>query len=166
MILEREQHALALGRRQTRLNPVDAPAEGVLIRVAFDRRLIAFHLHQIIERRDGVPAPGIQTDAGNTEARGEFNAADGVLHRLLTLIGLLGNEILVNREHRQREPVAECGLFELPDIGRRFVGHLPMKNLDAVEPEPRGVVDDLLDRVLRVPEVPIRIGRHRETDVS
>ena len=84
--------------------------------------------------------------------------------RLLALLRLSGDEVLVDRQHRQREAVLERRLFELVDVRRRLVGHLPVQDLDAVEPEPRGVLDHLLDRILCRAEVPVRVGRDGELD--
>jgi hypothetical protein len=70
----------------------------------------------------------------------------------------------MNRQHRQRQAVPERQLFQLVDVGRGFVGHLAMQDLDSVEAEPRGILDYLLDRILGGAEVPVRVGGHRNLD--
>ncbi len=80
-----------------------------------------------------------------------------VIDVLLPLRSFRGYEILVDGEHDQVQPVRECQPFEFVDVRFRFVGHLPMQDLDAIEPEARGLFYNLLNRKLFFREVPVGI---------
>jgi hypothetical protein len=60
-------------------------------------------------------------------------------------------------------PCRNANCFSLL-IGRRLVGHLAVQDLDAVEPEPGGILDHLLDKVLFGAEVPVGISRDGDLD--
>jgi hypothetical protein len=164
VVLQGEHHTGGLGVGQAGLDAVDAPLEGVLVGVALDRRLVALDLHQVVERLDGVPAPGVEPDRRHAEPGGERDALLRVVDRGLALRRVGRHEVLVNREHRQRQPVDERRSLELVEVGRRLAVHLPVEQLDAVEAEAGRLFDDLLDGVLLLLEVPVGIGRHREPD--
>ena len=98
------------------------------------------------------------------EPCGETDALPGVLDRGLALLRVGRHEVLVDREHRQREPAAEGGLLQRVQVGRRLVVHLDVEQLDAFETDARRLLDDLLDRVLLLLEVPVGVGGDREPD--
>ena len=74
VVLEREHDTRLLGRGQAGLDRPDAPVEGLVLRVPGERRLVALHLHQVVEGLDGLPAAGVQPHAGAAELRGELDA--------------------------------------------------------------------------------------------
>ena len=109
-------------------------------------RLFALDLHQVVKRRDGIPAARIEPDGGDAEPGGQLETALRVVDVLLPLGQVGRHEVLMDGQHHQVDARAKRALLEAVDVRGAFLGHLTVKNLDAVEPEPRRVVDDVLDR--------------------
>jgi hypothetical protein len=106
----------------------------------------------------------LSKDAGDAEPLGELDAVHGMSDVLASLFGLGRDEVLVNREHRQGERVAEGGALQVVDVGGGLVGHLAVQDLDAVKAEARGVFDHFLNRVFRAAKVPVGVSRHGQAD--
>ena len=71
-------------------------------------------------------------------------------------LGQVGrHEVLVDGQHHQVDARAERALLEAVDVRGAFLRHLAVQDLDAVEPQPRRVVDDVLDRRALAAEVPV-----------
>src|SRR3989442_751998 len=83
-------------------------------------------------------------------------------HRLRPLIRPRRNKILMDREHGEGDSLLHRRPFQAIEILGRFVGHLPMKDLDASEPEPRRVFDDFVYRIAFPLEVPVGIAGNTE----
>jgi hypothetical protein len=80
----------------------------------------------------------------------------------LTFIRSSNDGIVFQRPELSR--IAGSPLLERVDVRRGLVGDLPVEDLDAVEAEPRGILDHLLDRVLRRAHVPVRVRRYGDPD--
>ena len=80
------------------------------------------------------------------------------------LVGGRKNKILVNRKHRETQPVQKGASLERVHIRGRLVAHLPVQDFHALKAELRRVVNDLFNRVALAAEVPIRICRNRQPD--
>jgi hypothetical protein len=145
VVFERQHDAEPLTDRNQLLDGADAPADGVLVRVAGQRRLLAFYLHQLVERGDRLPAARIQAHAGNAEARGQLEASPRVLDVAAALVGGGEDEVLMDGQHRKAEPAFEGSPLQRIHIRGRFVPHLPVKDLDPFKADGGGVVDDILD---------------------
>jgi hypothetical protein len=87
-----------------------------------------------------------------------------VIDVLLPLRSIRGYEILVDREHNQVEPIGECQPFEFVNVRFRFVGHLPVQDLDAIESQARGLFHDRLNRKLFFRKVPVGVRRNANSD--
>ena len=71
--------------------------------------------------------------------------------------GVGRDEVLVNGEADQIDPVQKGMALELAQIGGVLAVHLAVKNVDPGDPESGGLLDHLLDRDLGRPEVPVGI---------
>ena len=78
------------------LDRLDTPLECVVVGIALQRRLDAFHFHQFVERTDRVPAPGVEPDRRNAQLRRQIDATDREIDRLVyDLYGLTEDEIKI-----------------------------------------------------------------------
>ena len=164
MVLDHHDDAFLLRGRKAGVDGLDDPVEGVVVGEPGDRRLFALDLHQIVKRRDGVPAARIEPDGGDAEPAGQLEAALRVVDVLLSFGQVGRDEVLMDGQHHQVDARAKRALLEAVDVRRAFLRHLPVQNLDAVEPEARRVVDDVLDRRALAAKVPVRITRDGQLD--
>ena len=83
----------------------------------------------------------------------------------LLAFGLVGrDEVLVDRKEEQIQAKRECHPLQVIDVLRCFVLHLAVKNLDSVETELGGVLDDFLNRIFHFVEMPIRVCRNADAN--
>ena len=146
---------------QAGADALDAPPERVLERVAGQRRLLALDLHEVVERLDRLPAPGIEAHGRNAEPCRQLDAALGVIDRGLPLLCVGRDEVLVDRQHRHREPAAERRLFQPVDVFRRLArpsGGAGSRRRRS----PRRAASSITRStgILRILEVPVRVSRH------
>ena len=162
MVLECHDHTGVGGMRQALPDRVDAPLQGVFVGVPLESRLVSVRGHQVVERTDRPPAPGIQADGRDAHLVREVDAVLRVIDCPLPLFRAGIDEVLMNRKHREGESQIPGATLEVVHVRLRFVAHLAMQDFDPVEPQAGSMVDDLLDRVLLFREVPVRIGRDRQ----
>ena len=113
-----------------------------------------------------VPLPAGAGAFAAVTPRRQLDAPSGVIDGGLPLLRVGRHEILVDRQHRHRETAAECGLFQPIDVFRRLAVHLPVQDLDPIEPEACRIRDHALHRVLGFLEVPVGIRRHRQVHAA
>jgi hypothetical protein len=79
----------------------------------------------------------------------------GGVCNIFVAFGLFGeDEVLMNGEHRQGEAAFKGHSFQLGNVGRRLVHHLPVEDFDSIKPNVCSVLDDFLDTVPFCPKMP------------
>lgn len=158
MVFQREDDTFFLGVPEAFLNGLDDPPEALVLSVAGEYRLHATVFHEFVERLGGVPAAGVEADAGNAEFVGDVDAVEcaGDLAGAVASVGV--NKVLVDGKAYEIDAVDERVAFQGLQVGRGFTSHLDVENIDALCTVLGGVVDDFLDWVFLGGEMPIGIS--------
>ena len=131
VILERQHHAVAFGVGQARADAVDAPPERGLQRIAGKGRLVALHLHQVVERLDGLPSAGVQSHGGDAQPRGELDAPASVVDGRLPLFSSGDTKSWWIESIGSARLCRNAACFRRLHVLRRLAVHLPVQYLDA-----------------------------------
>ncbi len=96
MILKSEHDAAFGGLVDAFPDGIDAPIQAVFLGVSREHRFFAAGGHEIVEGGDGIPTPGIEADAGDTEFVSDLDAFVGVIDLLGAVFGFGIDEVLMN----------------------------------------------------------------------
>jgi hypothetical protein len=170
VVFEAEQDAALGGFGEARLDAVDAPLETLVLGMTWEDGFLAAGFHELIERADGVPASGVEADAGDAEFVGDFDAFMGVFDLLPAVFGVGVDEILMDREADEVDALAEGVAFKCLQVGSMFAGegslfgdiHLTVEDIDAFDAEGSCLVDDGFDGDPCRAEVPVGVGGDSE----
>ena len=158
VVFQRHDDAGLLGVRNAFFDGIDAPLEGIVVCVALQGRFRAFGLHQVIEGFDRSPAARVETHAGNPHLGTQVDAVLGVID-VLVAHGWIGiDKILVNRQHREIQPIDQRQALQLVHVGGRLFLHLAMQDFNAVKADPGGLINHFFAGILVAAKVPVGIG--------
>jgi hypothetical protein len=130
--------------------------------VSFQVGLNSLLGHEVIERFDRPPPPGIDPHRRDPQAGGKFDLVHGFLNICPPKVGVGRDEPLMRREPHQGQAQRMSLRFELVDGRGRLVLHLNMKDLDPIKPHRRRFLDASRHPQPLAPELPERVSRNAD----
>jgi len=124
VIFKSQNHTTFFRGGHNLLQAINNPLETVLIGVAFQGRLDAPVLHQVIKVPAGSPAAGIDPHGGDAQLVGQFNLMNCQVNVFLSFLCVRIYKTLVGGKSHQIESAMKSSLFQAVEVRYFLRGQL------------------------------------------